>query len=53
MLTIIINVMQIRQMTSDFAVMIAIVVMVGIDLYMGVNTPKLNVPSEFRVRCIL
>lgn len=40
---------RIRQVLSDFAVMIAIVVMTCIDLYFGINTPKLNVPSTFRV----
>uniref|UniRef100_A0A914VVU0 Anion exchange protein n=1 Tax=Plectus sambesii TaxID=2011161 RepID=A0A914VVU0_9BILA len=39
---------KVRQVFSDFAVMIAIVVMVGVDLLMGINTPKLNVPSTFR-----
>lgn len=29
--------------------MIAIVIMTGVDMAMGINTPKLNVPSSFRV----
>ncbi|ESO84530.1 hypothetical protein LOTGIDRAFT_222036 [Lottia gigantea] len=36
-----------RQVVSDFAVLIAIVSMVGLDLLINVPTPKLDVPSEF------
>lgn len=39
---------RIRQIFSDFAVMLAIVIMTAVDIGMGVNTPKLNVPSSFR-----
>lgn len=39
---------KIRQVVSDFAVMIAICIMTVIDLLVGINTPKLNVPSSFR-----
>lgn len=39
---------RVRQIFSDFAVMIAIVIMTGVDMAMGINTPKLNVPSSFR-----
>ncbi|CAI4228121.1 unnamed protein product [Auanema sp. JU1783] len=39
---------RIRQIFSDFAVMIAIVLMTLVDLAIGINTPKLNVPSSFR-----
>ncbi|XP_076087744.1 electrogenic sodium bicarbonate cotransporter 1-like [Mytilus galloprovincialis] len=38
----------IRQIVSDFSVLIAIVVMVGFDAWFGVATPKLNVPSVFK-----
>ncbi|CAD5207523.1 unnamed protein product [Bursaphelenchus okinawaensis] len=38
----------VRQVFSDFAVMIAIVAMTLVDIAMGINTPKLNVPSSFR-----
>ena len=41
---------KLRQTVSDFAVMLAIVIMVLIDMYMGIDTPKLNVPRTFRVR---
>lgn len=37
------------QTFSDFAVMIAICVMTAVDIAVGINTPKLNVPSSFRV----
>uniref|UniRef100_F1KS49 Anion exchange protein n=1 Tax=Ascaris suum TaxID=6253 RepID=F1KS49_ASCSU len=39
---------RVRQIFSDFAVMISIVIMTSIDMYVGINTPKLNVPSTFR-----
>uniref|UniRef100_A0A158P6V0 Anion exchange protein n=1 Tax=Angiostrongylus cantonensis TaxID=6313 RepID=A0A158P6V0_ANGCA len=39
---------RVRQVFSDFAVMIAIVIMTCIDMFVGINTPKLNVPSSFR-----
>ncbi|VDM39173.1 unnamed protein product [Toxocara canis] len=39
---------RVRQVFSDFAVMISIVIMTSIDMYVGINTPKLNVPSTFR-----
>ncbi|KAI6220175.1 Anion exchange protein [Aphelenchoides besseyi] len=38
----------VRQFFSDFAVMIAIAVMTCVDMIVGINTPKLNVPSTFR-----
>ena len=40
---------KLRQILSDFAVMIAIVVMVLVDMAFGINTPKLFVPSTFKV----
>ncbi|XP_062584941.1 sodium bicarbonate cotransporter 3-like isoform X1 [Saccostrea cucullata] len=39
---------QIRGIINDFAVMIAIVMMVLIDFLLGIPTPKLHVPQEFR-----
>ncbi|KAL3855447.1 hypothetical protein ACJMK2_014658 [Sinanodonta woodiana] len=38
----------IRQNVSDFAVLIAIVAMVGLDAAAGIRTPKLSVPTEFK-----
>ncbi|XP_033761827.1 sodium bicarbonate cotransporter 3-like isoform X1 [Pecten maximus] len=38
----------VRQRISDFAVLIAIVVMVLIDYFIGIETPKLTVPDEFK-----
>ncbi|KAL3855466.1 hypothetical protein ACJMK2_014677, partial [Sinanodonta woodiana] len=38
----------VRQYVSDFAVLIAIVAMVGLDIAVGIHTPKLIVPSEFK-----
>ncbi|KAL5005943.1 hypothetical protein ScPMuIL_017101 [Solemya velum] len=37
----------VRQFTSDFAVLIAIVMMVGLDLLIGIGTKKLEVPEKF------
>lgn len=37
----------VRNYISDFAVVVAIVSMSGFDMAMGVDTPKLNVPSKF------
>ncbi|CAH1788491.1 unnamed protein product [Owenia fusiformis] len=39
---------KVRVLISDFAVFLAIIAMVGLDIGMGFNTPKLTVPSEFR-----
>uniref|UniRef100_A0A915EB49 Anion exchange protein n=1 Tax=Ditylenchus dipsaci TaxID=166011 RepID=A0A915EB49_9BILA len=39
---------KVRQVMSDFAVMLAIVLMTCTDMLVGINTPKLNVPSTFR-----
>ena len=39
---------QVRSIISDFAVMIAISAMVLTDFLVGLETPKLNVPSEVR-----
>jgi len=37
----------VRSFVSDFAVVLAIVCMVGFDALVGLNTPKLHVPEEF------
>ena len=37
-----------RNIISDFAVLIAILSMVGLDALFGLGTPKLEVPQEFR-----
>jgi len=39
---------RVRGIISDFAVMIAIVSMVGVEALVGLRTPKLNVPEEFK-----
>ncbi|XP_060084427.1 electrogenic sodium bicarbonate cotransporter 1-like [Ylistrum balloti] len=38
----------VRQTVSDFSVLLAIVIMVGLDYGLGLPTPKLTVPSEFK-----
>lgn len=40
---------KVRVFFSDFAIMISIVIFTIIDILIGINTPKLNVPSTFRV----
>lgn len=38
----------VRRTISDFGVLISIFCMVAIDMFMGLDTPKLIVPSEFK-----
>ncbi|XP_070186567.1 electroneutral sodium bicarbonate exchanger 1-like isoform X2 [Littorina saxatilis] len=38
----------VRQSMSDFAVLIAIVLAVGLDALIGIPTPKLEVPEQFK-----
>lgn len=38
---------KVRSVISDFAILISIMVMVGVDLAFGVNTPKLDIPLKF------
>ena len=38
----------VRSLLSDFAVLIAILSMTGVDFMSGVNTPKLQVPDSFK-----
>jgi hypothetical protein len=40
---------KIRQIFSDFAVMIAIIIASAVDSYVGLNTNKLIIPHEFKV----
>lgn len=39
----------VRQLVSDFAVLISIIVFVVVDILIGINTPKLRVPDKFQV----
>ncbi|XP_074639855.1 electroneutral sodium bicarbonate exchanger 1-like isoform X1 [Acropora palmata] len=39
---------KVRAVISDFAILIAIMVMVGVDVAFGVNTPKLDIPLKFQ-----
>ncbi|KAL6470770.1 hypothetical protein MHYP_G00218890 [Metynnis hypsauchen] len=39
----------VRKLISDFAIILAILIFCGIDALVGVDTPKLLVPSEFKV----
>lgn len=41
---------QVRQLISDFAVLLAIVLMTLADVLYGLPTPKLDVPSSIKVR---
>ncbi|XP_061119480.1 electrogenic sodium bicarbonate cotransporter 1-like [Conger conger] len=38
----------VRKLISDFAIILAILVFCGVDALVGVDTPKLLVPSEFK-----
>jgi len=40
-------------MISDFAVFSSILIMVLVDLAVGLKTPKLRVPLEFRVSVLV
>ena len=40
---------KVRAVISDFAVVIAIFSMTALDMMVGINTPKLLVPQEFKV----
>jgi hypothetical protein len=42
----------VREIVSNFKVFIAIVIMIGVDYCIGINTQKLNVPAEFRVSAV-
>ena len=42
--------LQVRQTVSDFAVLIAVMLMIGVDAIFGIPTPKLPVPSSFQVK---
>ncbi|XP_018910915.2 sodium-driven chloride bicarbonate exchanger isoform X5 [Bemisia tabaci] len=39
---------KVRQLISDFAVILAILSMSALDYFSGIKTPKLEVPSEFK-----
>ncbi|KAG7490246.1 electrogenic sodium bicarbonate cotransporter 1 isoform X2 [Solea senegalensis] len=38
----------VRNLISDFAIVLAILIFCGVDMLVGVDTPKLIVPSEFK-----
>lgn len=40
---------QARKLISDFAIILSILIFCVIDALVGVDTPKLIVPSEFKV----
>lgn len=40
---------QVRKLISDFAIILAILIFCGVDMLIGVDTPKLIVPTEFKV----
>ncbi|XP_028410441.1 sodium bicarbonate cotransporter 3-like isoform X2 [Dendronephthya gigantea] len=39
---------KVRKVVSDFAVIISVIVMVGVDAALKVSTPKLNIPTNFQ-----
>lgn len=40
---------QLRKLISDFSIFMSIMTFVGLDMLMGLKTPKLIVPTEFKV----
>lgn len=38
-----------RKLISDFSIFMSIMTFVGIDMLLGLKTPKLIVPTEFKV----
>lgn len=44
--------LQVRQTLGDFAVFLSICCMVGLDAFLGVPTPKLDVPDKIRVNTL-
>ncbi|KAL0979961.1 hypothetical protein UPYG_G00192150 [Umbra pygmaea] len=38
----------VRKLISDFAIILAIIIFCGVDILVGVDTPKLMVPTEFK-----
>uniref|UniRef100_A0A6Q2WRS8 Anion exchange protein n=1 Tax=Esox lucius TaxID=8010 RepID=A0A6Q2WRS8_ESOLU len=43
----------VRKLISDFAIILAIMIFCGVDILVGVDTPKLMVPTEFKVQISL
>lgn len=41
-----------RKLISDFAIIMAILLFCGVDALVGVDTPKLIVPSQFKVAAV-
>lgn len=48
-MTSLVTFLQVRKIISDFATILAIMIFCGVDALVGVDTPKLLVPSEFKV----
>ena len=44
---------QMRNITSDFAVFVAIVLVTGLDWIVDIKTPKLKAPEEFHVSTVM
>lgn len=47
------NVLQLRTLISDFAIIITILVFCGLDYLLELDTPKLHVPTEIKVHSSL
>ncbi|XP_072258889.1 electrogenic sodium bicarbonate cotransporter 4 isoform X3 [Pyxicephalus adspersus] len=39
---------KLRKLISDFSIFVSILIFVGLDMLSGLNTPKLQVPTEFK-----
>lgn len=44
---------QLRKLISDFSIFMSIMTFVGLDMLMGLKTPKLIVPTEFKVQQVI
>lgn len=42
-----------RKLISDFSIFMSIMTFVGLDMLMGLKTPKLIVPTEFKVNVFI
>lgn len=44
---------QLRKLISDFSIFMSIMTFVGLDMLIGLKTPKLIVPTEFKVQKVI
>lgn len=49
----IVSLCQLRKLISDFSIFMSIMTFVGLDMLIGLETPKLIVPTEFKVQKVI